>query len=149
MLSLLVTVATMVVGTVILEARGEATLGLGGLADVLWRNLAVAALLGPLGVAFGALIRNQIVTVVGLIALAAVLEPAVLQVAPDVGRFGPLAGAPCGDSREHRPRVARAGHRARGADRLDRGSVRGGGRAAAPPRSRLIHGRRPGGLHLP
>ena len=54
-LSLLVTVATMLVGTLILAGRGEATLGAGGLADVLWRNLAVAALLGPLGVAFGAL----------------------------------------------------------------------------------------------
>ena len=67
-LSLLVTVATMLVGTLILSGRGEATLGAGDLADVLWRNLVVAALLGPLGVAFGALIRNQIVTVVGLIA---------------------------------------------------------------------------------
>jgi ABC-2 type transport system permease protein len=95
-LSLLVTVATMLVGTLILAGRGEETLGAGGLADVLWRNLAVAALLGPLGVAFGALIRNQIVTVVGLIAMAAVLEPAISQVAPDVGRFGPLAGAPGG-----------------------------------------------------
>ena len=95
-LSLLVTVATMLVGTLILAGRGEETLGAGGLADVLWRNRAVAALLGPLGVAFGALIRNQIVTVVGLIATAAVLEPAISQVAPDVGRFGPLAGAPGG-----------------------------------------------------
>ncbi|MEA2306336.1 MAG: hypothetical protein QOH43_3616 [Solirubrobacteraceae bacterium] len=95
-LSLLVTVATMAAGTLILEARGEATLGAGGLADVLWRNLAVAALLGPLGVCIGALVRNQVVTVVGLVALAAVLEPAVTQVAPDVGRFGPLAGAPGG-----------------------------------------------------
>jgi ABC-2 type transport system permease protein len=95
-LSLLVTVATMVVGTLILEIRGEATLGLGGLGDVLWRNLAVAALLGPLGVAFGALIRNQIVTVVGLIAMAAVLEPAISGAAPSIGRFGPLAGAPGG-----------------------------------------------------
>jgi len=95
-LSLLVTVATMLVGTLILSSRGDETLGAGGLLDVLWRNLAVAALLGPLGVAFGALIRNQIVTVVGLIATAAVLEPAISQVAPDVGRFGPLAGAPGG-----------------------------------------------------
>jgi ABC-type transport system involved in multi-copper enzyme maturation permease subunit len=95
-LSLIVTVATMVVGTVILEARGYETLGVGGLADVLWRNLAVAAVLGPLGVGIGALVRNQIVTVVGLIAMAAVLEPAVSEVAPDVGRFGPLAGAPGG-----------------------------------------------------
>ena len=63
---------------------------------MLWRNLAVAAVLGPLGVGVGALVRNQIVTVVGLIAMAAVLEPAVSQVAPEVGRFGPLAGAPGG-----------------------------------------------------
>jgi ABC-2 type transport system permease protein len=95
-LSFLVTVATMLVGTLILDIRGEATLGAGGLADVLWRNLAVAAVLGPLGVCVGALVRNQIVTVVGLIVIAAVLEPAVFSVAPHVGRFGPLAGAPGG-----------------------------------------------------
>jgi len=95
-LSVLVTVSTMAVGTLILEIRGEPTLGGGGLADVLWRNLAVAALLGPLGVAVGALVRNQVVTVVSLIAMAAVIEPAVQQVAPHVGRFGPLAGAPGG-----------------------------------------------------
>jgi ABC-2 type transport system permease protein len=95
-LSLLVTVATMVVGTLVLDARGEETLGLGGLADVLWRNLAVAALLGPLGVAVGALVRNQVVTIVGLIAVAAVIEPALTQAVPAVGRFGPLAGAPGG-----------------------------------------------------
>jgi ABC-2 type transport system permease protein len=95
-LSLGVTVATMVVGTLILESRGEATLGLGELADVLWRNLAVAAVLGPIGVGIGALVRNQIVTVIGLVAMAAVLEPSVFQVAPAVGKFGPLAGAPGG-----------------------------------------------------
>ena len=95
-LSLGVTVATMVVGTLILGGRGEATLGIGELADVLWRNLAVAAVLGPIGVGIGALVRNQIVTVVGLVAVAAVLELAVFQVAPAVGRFGPLAGAPGG-----------------------------------------------------
>jgi hypothetical protein len=37
---------------------------------VLWRNLAVAAVLGPLGAGVGALVRNQIVTVVDLIAVA-------------------------------------------------------------------------------
>lgn len=95
-LSLIVTVASMLVGTVVLEIQGDPTLGPGGLADVLWRNLAVAALLGPLGVCVGALVRNQIVTVVGLIILAAVLEPAIFQLAPGVGRFGPLAGAPGG-----------------------------------------------------
>jgi ABC-2 type transport system permease protein len=95
-LSLLVTVATMLVGTLILGVRGEETLGAGGLADVLWRNLAVAAVLGPLGVCVGALVRNQIVTVVGLVVVAAALEPAIIQAAPSAGRFGPLAGAPGG-----------------------------------------------------
>ncbi|MFZ1996179.1 MAG: hypothetical protein WAU75_18865, partial [Solirubrobacteraceae bacterium] len=69
----------------------------GGIADVLWRNLAVAALLGPLGVCVGALIRNQIVTVVGLIIIiAAAIEPAVFSAVPKVGRLLPLAGAPSG-----------------------------------------------------
>jgi ABC-2 type transport system permease protein len=95
-LSLLVTVATMLVGTLILDGRGEATLGAAGLADVLWRNLAVAAVLGPLGVCVGALLRNQTVTVIGSVVVAAVLEPALLTAVPDVGRFGPLLGAPSG-----------------------------------------------------
>jgi ABC-2 type transport system permease protein len=95
-LSILVTVPTIVVGELVLSGRGEATLGASGIADVLWRNLAVAALLGPLGVCVGALVRNQIVTVVGLVIVAAALEPAVFQAVPDVGRFLPLAGAPGG-----------------------------------------------------
>ena len=95
-LSLLVTVATMVVGTLVLSSNGDDTLGAGGLLDVLWRNLAVAALLGPLGVCVGALIRNQVVTVIGLIVVAAALEPPLLSAVPSVGRFGPLFGAPGG-----------------------------------------------------
>jgi ABC-type transport system involved in multi-copper enzyme maturation permease subunit len=95
-LALLVSITTMAVGTAILHARHETALNLGQLADVLWRNLAVAAVLGPLGVAVGALVRNQVVTVVGLIALAAVIEPAISAVAPAVGRFGPLSGTPGG-----------------------------------------------------
>ena len=95
-LSILVTVPTIIVGELVLAGRGETTLGAGGIADVLWRNLAVAALLGPLGVCVGALVRNQIVTVVGLVIVAAALEPAVFQAVPEVGRFLPLAGAPGG-----------------------------------------------------
>jgi hypothetical protein len=95
-LSLLVTVATMLVGTLILSSRGDETLGAGGLLDVLWRNLAVAALLGPLGVCVGALLRNQVVTVVGSVVVAAAVEPALFAALPEVGRFGPLSGAPGG-----------------------------------------------------
>ena len=54
-LSIIVTVPTIIVGELVLSGRGLATLGAGGIADVLWRNLAVAALLGPLGVCVGAL----------------------------------------------------------------------------------------------
>ena len=95
-LSLLVTVVTMLIGMLILDGRGQATLGVGGLADVLWRNLAIAAVLAPLGVGVGALLRNQTVTVIGSLVAAAVLEPALLAAVPDVGRFGPLFGAPSG-----------------------------------------------------
>jgi len=95
-LSIVVTLPTIIVGELVLAGRGEATLGASGIADVLWRNVAVAALLGPLGVCVGALVRNQIVTVVGLVIVAAVLEPAVFQAVPDVGRFLPLSGAPSG-----------------------------------------------------
>jgi len=92
----LVTVVTMIAGTIALKAGGHATLGVGGLADVMWRNLAVAAVLGSFGVAIGALGRNQIVTVVGLIAVASVLEPGIFAASHAIGQFGPLAEAPTG-----------------------------------------------------
>ncbi len=93
-LSLLVTVAIMAVGTLILSSRGEQTLALADLADVMWRNLAVAALLGAFGVCIGALVRNQIVAVVGVLVVTFALEPAVVALASDVGQFGPTIGAP-------------------------------------------------------
>jgi hypothetical protein len=95
-LSLLVTAAIMVAGTVILSARGEATLGAVELADVLWRNLAVAALLGALGVGVGGLVRNQVVAVTGLLVVGLALEPALASLLPEVARFGPVLGAPRG-----------------------------------------------------
>ena len=95
-LSLIVTVALMALGTVILSIRGETTLGLADLADVLWRNLVIAALLGAFGVCVGGLVRNQMVAIVGLLILAFALEPALFSLAPDVGRFGPTFGAPNG-----------------------------------------------------
>jgi ABC-2 type transport system permease protein len=74
-LSLAVTAVIMLTGTLILESRDQPTLGLTSLAGLLWRNLAVAALLGSLGVGIGALLRNQIATVVGLLVVALALEP--------------------------------------------------------------------------
>jgi ABC-type transport system involved in multi-copper enzyme maturation permease subunit len=95
-ISLIVTVTIMAVGTLILSARDLPTVGLGDLADVLWRNLVVAAYLGAFGVCVGGLIRNQIVAIVGLLLLVFALEPAVIGLAPEVGKFGPTSGAPNG-----------------------------------------------------
>jgi ABC-2 type transport system permease protein len=95
-LSLIVTVALMALGTLILSLRDETTLGAADLADVLWRNLLVAALLGAFGVCVGGIVRNQIVAIVGLLVFAFALEPVLLNLALEVGRFGPTTGAPSG-----------------------------------------------------
>ncbi len=96
LLSLIVTLTIMCVGTVILTVRGFDTVALADLIDVLWRNLVVAALVGALGVGVGALIRNQIVAIIGVLILGFVIEPALFGLAPDVARFGPTQGAPAG-----------------------------------------------------
>lgn len=95
-LSLIVTVTIMVVGSIILSSRGFDTVALVDLLDILWRNLLVAALLGALGVGVGALIRNQVVAIIGVLIFGFVVEPALFGLVPDVGRFGPTAGAPSG-----------------------------------------------------
>jgi hypothetical protein len=74
-LSLGVTAAIMLTGTLILDGREQPTLAIAGLADLLWRNVTVAALLGALGVGVGALLRNQVATVVGLLVVGLALEP--------------------------------------------------------------------------
>jgi ABC-2 type transport system permease protein len=96
LLSLIVTVTIMLVGTLILSSRGMPTIGIDELADVLWRNLLLAALFGAFGVCIGALVRNQTVAVVGVLIVAFVLEPAIVALASEVGRFGPTVGAPNG-----------------------------------------------------
>ncbi|MBA3300768.1 MAG: hypothetical protein H0T15_02775 [Thermoleophilaceae bacterium] len=93
-LSLVVTLTIMVVGTVLLAVQDQPTLGIGDLADALWRNLLVAALLGAFGVCIGGLLRNQIVAMIGLLVFAFVLEPTLLGLVPEVGKFGPTGGAP-------------------------------------------------------
>lgn len=95
-LSLIVTVTIMAVGSLILSADGQTTVGLSDLADVLWRNLLVAALLGAFGVCVGGVVRNQVAAMIGLLVFAFVLEPAILGLAPDAGQFGPTSGAPNG-----------------------------------------------------
>jgi ABC-2 type transport system permease protein len=95
-LSLIVTLTIMLVGTIILSIRGEETAAMSDLVDVLWRNLLVAALVGALGVGIGAVVRNQVAAIVGVLFIAFVLEPTLIGLAEDYGRFGPTQGAPGG-----------------------------------------------------
>jgi ABC-2 type transport system permease protein len=95
-ISLIVTVTIMAIGILILSARDLPTVGLGDLADGLWRNLVVAAYLGALGVCIGGLIRNQIVAIVGLLLMTFAIEPALIGLASEVAKFGPTVGAPNG-----------------------------------------------------
>lgn len=95
-LSLVVTLSIMLLATVVLSSRGEVTLGVADLADVLWRNVLVAALQGAFGVCIGGLVRNQVVAVVGVLVVSFALEPALIGLVPEVGKFGPTGGAPAG-----------------------------------------------------
>ena len=96
LLSLIVQVAMMLVATIILSARGFDPPSVSTLLDVLWRNLLVAALYGALGVGIGALLRNQVVAIVGVLLISLILEPLLYGLVSEVGRLGPTAGAPGG-----------------------------------------------------
>jgi ABC-2 type transport system permease protein len=94
LLSLAISIAVAVVGFVVLSSRGLPTPDLTDLADLLWRNVLLAALLGAFGVGVGSLVRNQPVAIVGLLLVILIVEPLVVGLAESVGRFGPLVGAP-------------------------------------------------------
>jgi ABC-2 type transport system permease protein len=93
-LSFVVTVALMVAGTIVLAARDQPTLGIVDLADILWRNLATAAYFGGLGVCVGALVRNQVIGIVGLLVFGLAVEPALFALTDNVAKFLPVSGAP-------------------------------------------------------
>jgi len=101
-LSLVISVAVAIVGFAILSARDQPTPELGELAAQIARNGIVAMLLGALGVGLGALVRNQVVAIVGVLVIATVVEPLLLALEPDVGRWGPftLPNAVAGISEE-------------------------------------------------
>lgn len=90
-LSILISIAIAIVGYVILSARDLPTPELGELLGQLARNILIAGLLGALGVGIGAVVRNQVVAIVGLLVFSFAIEPAVLALAPEVGRLGPFS----------------------------------------------------------
>jgi ABC-2 type transport system permease protein len=94
--SFIVTSSLMLVGTIILSARGETTLDVATLVDIIWRNLVVAAYLGAIGVAIGAIVRSQVAAIVGLLLYPFVVELTLFGLAPEVAKFSPFNGAPGG-----------------------------------------------------
>lgn len=93
-LSLLISLAVTVVGMAILVARDLPTPEAGELAAQFGRNAVVAALLGALGVGIGAAVRNQVVAVVGILAVLFVVEPVLIGLVPEAGRYGPFVALP-------------------------------------------------------
>lgn len=93
-LAALVNLAVVALGTAILSERGETTLAVAELVDILWRELVIGAVFGAMGVAIGALVRQQAAAIVLVLVLLFVVEPTLLGVVPDVGRYGPFVGAP-------------------------------------------------------
>jgi ABC-2 type transport system permease protein len=93
-LSVMVSVAVTIVGTAVVSARGLPMPEAGELAALLGRNAIVATLVGALGVGLGALVRNQVVAVVGVLVLGFVVEPTLISLVPEVGRFGPFSALP-------------------------------------------------------
>jgi hypothetical protein len=96
LLSVIVTLLIAAVGAAILASRDLESFTVDIVADVLWRNAVVAALLGGVGVGIGSVVRNQVGAVVLLLGLGFMIEPTVLALAPDVGAYLPLSGAPSG-----------------------------------------------------
>jgi ABC-type transport system involved in multi-copper enzyme maturation permease subunit len=93
-LSALISIAVTVVGFAVLELRGLPTPDAGELLELYVRNAIVAALLGAFGVGIGALVRNQAIAIVGILLFAFAVEPALVALVPDVGRFAPIGALP-------------------------------------------------------
>lgn len=96
LLSVAISIAVGIVGTAILSVRDLPLPDAGEVAVQYGRNALIAALLGALGVGVGALVRNQVVAVVGLLVFWFMVEPMVLSLVPEVGRFGPFVALPTG-----------------------------------------------------
>jgi ABC-2 type transport system permease protein len=90
-LGLVAMVVTLAVGVPWLSARDQPVdlLGAGDYISLVVQGVALAALCGALGVAVGALVRNQVAAVVGLLVYLFVLDPVLSLVSDDVAAYSP------------------------------------------------------------
>jgi ABC-2 type transport system permease protein len=95
-LSLVISITISVIGYAILSSRDLPVPELGELAAQIGHNALLALLFGAFGVGIGAVVRIQPVAIVAVLALSFVIEPLIVSLAPDVGRFGPFVGLAIG-----------------------------------------------------
>ena len=93
-LSISISIAVAIAGFAILGIRDLPVPEAGELVELAARSALISALLGAFGVCLGALVRNQLVAIVGVLLLSFFLEPLLVTLAPDYGRFGPFGALP-------------------------------------------------------
>jgi ABC-2 type transport system permease protein len=95
-MSLIISISIAIVGATILSLRDVPLPSIGEIAGQIGRNAAIAAMLGAFGVAIAALVRNQVVAIVGVLIACLVIEPTLLAFAfaDDWARFGPFVALP-------------------------------------------------------
>jgi ABC-2 type transport system permease protein len=94
LMSLAISTAVALVGASLLTLRGLPVPDAPDLAVQIARNMLAAAVMGAFAIGIGALVRNQVVAIVGVLVLSFAVEPAVIALAPAVGRFGPFVALP-------------------------------------------------------
>ena len=93
-LSVLLAIAIAISGYVMVSIRDLPSPPFGDVLEQFGRNAGLAALGGAFGVGIGAIVRNQVVAVVGLLIFILAIEPILLGLAPEVGRFSPFGALP-------------------------------------------------------
>jgi ABC-2 type transport system permease protein len=95
-------------GVAMIRARGyDVLIDSGDVRSLLLGTIVMSALWAALGVGLGALVRNQVLAIVGLFAWVFVVEILIFQYLPGVGRFAPgaagtaIAGNTVGESSVH------------------------------------------------
>jgi hypothetical protein len=93
-LSVLIAAVIAIAGYVVVAIRDLPTPSFADVFDQFARNAGLAALGVGFGVGLGAIVRNQVVAIVGLLIFILAIEPILFGLAPEVGRFSPFGALP-------------------------------------------------------
>lgn len=91
--AVIATVVALVAAAALISLRGDALVFDGRVVQVLLGVGLVMLLYGPIGVGVGALVRNQIAAIVGVLAFTFIVEQLVIALLPEVGKWLPGGAA--------------------------------------------------------